>query len=51
METKICRNKFIKTKGKKTNGKIMIYEAKLKKNELINRIILLKNNSFVHLSA
>ena len=40
----------MKTKGKKTNAKVMIFEAKLQEIELIFRIILL-NNSFGHLNS
>ena len=46
MKAKICHNKFMKTKGKKTNAKVMIFEAKLQEIELIFRIILL---NIIHL--
>ena len=46
MKTKICRNKFMKTKGKNTNAKFMIFEAKLQEIELIIRIILI---NIIHL--
>ena len=46
MNAKICRNKFMKTKGKKTNPKVMIFEAKLQEIELKIRIILL---NIIHL--
>ena len=42
----INEDKFLKTKGKKTNAKFMIFEAKLQEIELIFRIILL---NIIHL--
>ena len=38
MKTKICNNKFMKTKGKKTNVKVIIFEARLQEIEIIIRI-------------
>ena len=46
MKTKICRNKLMKTKGKKTNANVMIFDAKLQEIELIIRIILI---NIIHL--
>ena len=37
----------MKTKGKKTNAKVMIFEAKLQEIELIFRIILLRGVSHI----